>query len=406
MDAMTVLSRDLMERTQKINTTGEAVALLLGYEHFRTLGDVLRRFVPDPDIKKRLAAGLQLWFPEDKPDSIDRKVRNWLNGKTLSVSKRDAYIICRILNLSLEQSDEFLGYAAGECIHWREPEDIVWCYSILHNLSPAQTGMLMERAKTAVSPEGIAAGQVSDSYTAEIHEKLDSVLYLDENALLDFLKEEKNRLGNFHNTAYRLFTQYMDLLKKGYSDEGVEALFKEMTQKEKKKALIPADGDIGPHKAERITVRDILETYLYRKLIPVQSRGSAKAADAFSPIQRSIRQNWPDEFSLSKMEARKQDVTRKALILLFLATDGTDSDYSDDYEDYEDFEDFESPDDAFQSIYTRLNMMLAGCGFPQLDPRNPFDWIIFFAISSGDLWESDARLQELLGRLYDSIPTV
>ena len=405
METMTVLSRDMFERTLKINTADEAVGILLGYGHFRTLGDVLRRFVPEPDIKKRLVAGLQLWFPGDKADSIDRKVRNWLNGKTLSVSKQDAYIISRILSLSLEQTDEFLGYAAGEGIHWRNPEDLVWCYSILHSLSPARTEHLMERAKAAVSPDGNPGKQASDSYTADIREKLQPVLYRDEDALLDFLKEESRRLGNLHNTAYHLFTQYMDLLKKGYSDDGVEALFKEMTREEKKKAQIPVDGDIGPHKAEPITVRDILETYLYRKLIPVQARGSARAADTFSPIQRSIRQNWPDEFSLSKMEARKQDVSRKALILLFLATDGTDSDYSDGYEDpedYEDYEDLASPDEEFLSIYTRLNLMLTGCGFPRLDPRNPFDWIILFAISSGDLWESDGRLQELLGKLYDT----
>lgn len=402
METMTLLSRDLLERTRKINTPAEAVTVLLGYEHFRTLGDVLRRFAPDPDVKKRLAVGLQIWFPDDKPESIDRKVRNWLNGKTLSVSKQDAYIIGRILNLSLEQADEFLMYAAGESIHWRDPEDIVWCYSILHGTSPVRTRLLMEQAKAVAQPGSKPAKQASDSYTAEIYEKLQPVLYLDENALLDFLKAEGSRLGTFHNTAYRLFTQYMELLKKGYSDDGVEALFKEMTREEKKKAQIPVDGDIGPHKAERITVRDILETYLYRKLIPVQARGSTKAADAFSPIQRNIRQNWPDEFSLSKMESRKQDISRKALILLFLATDGTDSDYSDDYEDFEGDEDFESPDDQFLSIYTRLNMMLASCGFPQLDPRNPFDWMILFAISSGDLWESDARLQELLSRLYDS----
>lgn len=395
METMTVLTRDMFEWTQKAASVNEAVNLLLRYQHFRTLGDVLRSFSPDEDLKQRLAGGLKIWFPEDKPDSIDRKVRNWLNGKTQSVSKKDAYVISRILSLSLEQTDAFLKYAAGEGIHWRNPEDIVWCYTIIHDRNPDQTKALLERAG-AVCSEQKSRKESPAGYTAEVHEKLQPVLYSGEDTLLAFLKEEQAQLGTFHNTAYQLFSQYMDLLLKGYSEDGIEALFQEMTREEKKKAQIPVDGDIGPHKAEPITVRDILETYLYRKLVPVQVRGSAKAADAFSPIQRSIRQNWPDEFSLSKMEARKQDVSRKALILLFLATDGTDSDYSDDYED------FESGDDAFLSVYTRMNMMLTGCGFPQLDPRNPFDWIILFSISSGDLWESDARLQEILRTLYDA----
>ena len=88
-------------------------------------------------------------------------------------------------------------------------------------------------------------------------------------------------------------------------------------------------------------------------------------------------------------------MSRKTLILLFLATDGTDS-------DFDEFDEPESADDAFLSLYTRLDAMLNACGFPQLDPRNPFDWVILFCIASGDLWESDARLQEFLEKMYPS----
>lgn len=396
METMTVLTKEIFQKTRTASSVAEAVDLLLNYEHFRTLGDVLRKFSPAPDLKQRLVAGLQVWFPEDKAASIDRKVRNWLNGKTLSVSKQDAYVVSRILRLTLEETNSFLSYAVGESIHWRSPEEIVWCYSIAQDLSPEQTRCLLERAKTVVSFEGKPGSSTGNAYTAEVFDKLQPVFSQDEDALLAFLKEEQHRLGTYHNTAYRLFSQYMDLLKKGYSDDGVEALFKEMNREEKKKAQIPVDGDIGLHKSELITVRDILETYMYRKLIPVQVRGSTAAAEAFSPIQRSIRQNWPDEFSLSKMEARKQDISRKTLILLFLATDGTDSDFSEEADEDE----LETPDDLFLSIFIRLNMMLVSCGFPQLDPRSPFDWIVLFSITSGDLWESDARLQEILNSIF------
>ena len=97
------------------------------------------------------------------------------------------------------------------------------------------------------------------------------------------------------------------------------------------------------------------------------------------------------------MLQRKQDISRKALILLFLATDGTDS-------DFDEFDEPEASDDVFLSLYTRLNAMLTACGFPQLDPRSPFDWVILFCISSGDLWISDERLQEILLKIYSSIP--
>lgn len=402
MEPMTVFTRDMFELTQQINTVEDALETLLSYEHFRTLGDVLRRFTSDPDIKKRLVAGLSAWFPDDKLDSIDRKVRNWLNGKTQSLSKQDAYVVSHILGLSLEKSDEFLKYATGEGIHWRNAEDIVWCYSLIHNMPPEQTKSLLQQADDIAAISG-AVKDASDSYTAEVFEKLSPVLHLDENALLTFLTNEQHRLGSFHNTAYHLFQQYMDLLKKGFSDHDIEANFKEMNREEKKKADIRVDGDVGLHQAEPITVREILEIYMYRKLVPVQGRGSKKATDAFSSVQRSIRQNWPDEFSLSKMESRKADISRKALILLFLATDGTDSDYSDEYDTYDEYSEDDgemSKDEVFLSLYIRLNTMLNACGFPQLDPRNPFDWTILFCISSGDLWESDERLQSILTAMF------
>ena len=151
MDSMTVLTREMFEQTQTIETIDEAVDLLLNYEHFRTLGDVLRQFSGAPDLKASLVAGLQHWNQEDKPDSIDRKVRNWLNGKTQSISKQDAFVISRIMHLTLEQTEEFLKYAAGEGIHWRNPEDIVWGYAIIHDRSLSQTKVLLEHAGASLA---------------------------------------------------------------------------------------------------------------------------------------------------------------------------------------------------------------------------------------------------------------
>lgn len=394
MDTMTVLSKEMYEQVHQLNTVAEAVELLLRYGHFRTLGDILTKFHDGSDIRKILSAGLQLWFPESKPDANDRKIRNWLGGKTQSVSKEDAFVISRILELTLDQTDDFLKYACGEGIHWRNPEDIVWCYAIVHGLDPDQTEQLRQRANAAVASSGKGASD-ADSYTAEVRDAIVPSLHQGEDALLAFLKNEHTRLGTLHNTAYLLFTQYMDLLKRGWSECGMEFLFDDMTRQEKKKAADAADGDIGPHKSESLTVRDILETYLYRKCVPVQARGKAQTPEVFSAIQKSVRQNWPDEAALSRMEARKLDVSRKALILLFLATDGTDS-------EYEEYDSPESPDDVFDSLYTRMNTMLTECGFPQLDPRNPFDWIILFCIACGDFWEIDGRLESILTQMYPS----
>ena len=72
------------------------------------------------------------------------------------------------------------------------------------------------------------------------------------------------------------------------------------------------------------------------------------------------------------MKQREIDVTRKVLILLFLATDGEESEYAEQEE--------MDADEAFESMETRLNLMLADCGFAQLDSRTPFDWMVLYCM--------------------------
>lgn len=155
-------------------------------------------------------------------------------------------------------------------------------------------------------------------------------------------------------------------------------------------------GDTKLYKPDHMTVRDVLETYLYRSLVPGTEKENAKKTDAFFAIRNSIRQNWPDEYTFSKMKNQKIDVSRKALILLFLATDGSNS----VYENLEDDEEAYTQEEAFEDIYTRLNLMLTSCGFAKLDPRSAFDWMVLFCISSGDLWESDERIQNMLIEMF------
>ena len=88
------------------------------------------------------------------------------------------------------------------------------------------------------------------------------------------------------------------------------------------------------------------------------------------------------------------------LSLIFLILDRTPKSEYDEDEEFEEYEEDYTRDDAFQDLYTRLNLMLNACGFLQLDPRSAFDWMILFCISSGDLWDSDARIQEMLTQMF------
>ena len=118
-------------------------------------------------------------------------------------------------------------------------------------------------------------------------------------------------------------------------------------------------------------------------------------APLLSALQRDIQQNWPDEFALSRMLHRKTDITRKALILLFLATDGASA-ASEGYD--EDF--WEDEDEDFESRYTRLNAMLCDCGFSPLDSRSPFDWMVIYCMCIEESMFIDTEIENFLNAIF------
>lgn len=433
---MTILSKEMFESALHIASVEDAINVLMHYRNFRTLKDILLSFGSGEDIRAILVDGLLSWQPKISRESVERKVRNWLNGKTTSIHKQDAFVLSRILKLSLERTNEFLKMASGEGIHWRNPEDIVWCYAIVRDLEPAQILRLLGRVRAIGETPKVASHK---SYTQEVHEQLQNVLDQDEDSLIAVLKAEWSRFGTFHNTAHHLFTQYSELLKKGYRESDKSYMYApkeedddklnslsdknlkkwkedhaELVETARREAEAVGEPFLPDQSRYQLTLEDtagtpeimtpeeisdekMLEDYLYRKLIPV---GNQEEVDPIrETLRRAIRQNWPDTTSLSRMRKRQIDIPRKALILLFLATDGNDSEFeSMEYGDFE--EAGYAAEDSFLDIYTRLNLMLTSCGFLKLDPRSAFDWIVLFCISTGDLWDSDERIQGILLEMF------
>lgn len=367
MQNMTEISRQMYADATSPISVADAAALLHKYGQFRTLGDILRAFSGCDSPKEMLVDGLMSNTPSANRDSLDKKVRNWLNGRTYSISKQDAFEVSRIFRLDLDQTDAFLKQVTGEGIHWRDPEEIVWGYSIVNELSYAQTQALLDRVAALQKRTKKAPQPTPDGFTAEVKEKILPLIYRPEEELLAYLTQARNTLGAFHNTAHQLFMQYLRLLESGGA------------------------GDEG-----KMSAQEILESYLYRQLVPVAKRKEAKEKNAFSGVQRSIRMSWPDEATLSKMKSRELDVSRKVLILLFLATDGSES----EFEELDEDEDILTRDEIFLNIYTRINRMLQACGFQLLDPRSPFDWLVLYCICVDDLWDVDRRLRDMLLAIF------
>lgn len=341
--------------------------------YLRTAAETLAKYcgVPPEDsarLRKKVTELLLESDPAAKKDSVDRKVRTWINDRILFISRKSALQIAFALHLPVKDTEEMLWRLCGEGFHWRNPEDIVWTFALDRSMSYTEACALSSRmAPVYKLPENLPADQEIMTETIRLQ-----VARLQTEAELEaFLKEFAPRLGSLHNTAYRLFTDFMELLKSPEMDD-----------------LLPGE--------KSMTAGEIVTTYLYNHLIPRMKKenGTRQAGEAAlkDAIQRDIQQNWPDEYALARMSTRETDVTRKVLILLFLACDGGETSYGE-YSD-------EETEDLFEDTYARLSSMLADCGFAPLDSRIPFDWMVLYCLVADDMTDIDENILNFLTEIF------
>ena len=389
--------------TVNMHSVEEAVDFLEHHLITRNVRSILEKFSGGRDLKalqKLLVDDLLTDDPEQNRGSVERRVRGWLSPNNVhTIRKQDAIEIAFILQLELEEADELLALISEEKFHWRNMDEIIFIYGLIHKLSyracmeirnQPEIQEVLQKVSDYLPDDRLE----EDCYTEFIQKEVCKLGTPQE--LTRYLCENYRRLGAFHNTAFDMFREM--LLKLSASDPFDET-------------FLPPDEE---ELAGKYTIRDILSEYLYKNIVltarqmAVLSKKKAKQDDmlkklpeekqyTLSIIQKKIADSWPDEFMLSRMKNRKTDVTRKTLILLFLATDGDYSSY--DYEDEED-----EQEDVFEDILERLDDMLFFCGYASLDPRNPFDWLILYCIYVQDLFDIDPRMKELLSTLFGIDP--
>lgn len=380
---MTQLSKSIYnEAASGEMTVQEAIAFLEQQEKIRTLKEKLEKFYQGNNLRRTLVEGLMHNHPNMEKESIERRVRGWLNDSSRSVRKSDAIEICFILKLSVEEADQLVALISEEVLHWRNPDEIVFIFALKQGLDycealelNSQMSKLLEKVKEDKNPP-------ENSFTPIIRTEISALNTKEE--LADYLKQAVPRLGRCHNNAYKLFTEMMDILEHPRFYETIEQA--ELFDR------------------ERLTIRDILKEYFYesnvlyaKRIVRESKKKDSKLKEeekrVFSAIQEKVSASWPDETALSKMKSRKTDVTRKVLILLFLATDqGMDMG--------EDVDDEPTEDEVFEDLYERLNDMLILCGFQTLDPRNPFDWLILYCICVQDMFDVDIRMREIFREMF------
>lgn len=396
---MTWLSQtSFTSATSEMLTIDDAITFLENELKTRSLRSKLEKFSKGKDLRTILISGLLENHKDANRESVERRVRGWLNTENVhSIKKADAIEIAFILGLSLTEADEFVALVSGEKLHWRNADEIVFIFALNNGLSyveaEALTVTLQEELKKGKDQKDIA----ENSFTSVMRSEISALNTVEE--LKAYVEEAAERIGHCHNKAYQMFTEMMSQL-----ETPVEKIEENL---------------FGEEYKEHLTIRDILREYfyqnnvLYAKKRAVKDKKKVKAGKitkeeqyVLDKIQKDIVDGWPDETALSKMKSRKLDVTRKVLILLFLATDkGMEGKEDDNYNDYNDYSDYDddyelTEESVFEDLLHGLNNMLSLCGFSEIDPRNPFDWVILYCICTGDLWEMDARMKDMFLAMF------
>lgn len=387
---MTVVSEQIYNQAlSKSLTASEAVDFLEKEAKMRTLREKLEKFSHGQELRTTLVQGLMQNHPNSSRDAVERRVRGWLNNpKNQTLRKNDAIELCFILGLSVEEADAFVALISEEGLHWRNPDEIVYIFALKQGMDYSEARKLNGEMAEILSGVAESRTPAEDSFTPIIRSEVAALCTREE--LVDYLTGAVSRLGRYHNNAYKLFMDMLQVLEhpKLYETEESAGLFEQ----------------------ENLTIRDVLREYLYERNVLYAKglvRASKKKNDPlseeekliFTVIQEEVSSSWPDETTISKMKSRKMDVTRKVLILLYLATDQEPVE-----EDEEDMEFVLSKEDLFEQRYQCLNDMLLQCGFMPLDPRSPFDWLILYCICAGDMFDADVRMRTVFKEMFGERP--
>ena len=337
--------------TQENLSAREAVAFLRSGMQVRSFRDVLRQVCGTDQVEQQLTLAL-CQLSDAQPDSVRRKVWNWMNGRTLPTEREEVLRICFALELPLEQADRMLTLLTDQGIHYRNLWEVVCAYCLRQGLPYGETKRLMEQLRPSGSRErGYPATQA-------IRQDFQSVR--GEEDLFSFVARHRESLGTHHNTAYRYFCTMLALLT-GEALEGEQTYSMEYVADEYLRLNVPKEKKTG----------------------------------RYTDVQKLVKKNWPSPRSIKAMKSRAEDVDRKTLLLLYLVTEGT---WGDEYDELD--EAYIQPEEILVAHCHRMNKMLMECGMRRIDPRSVFDYLLLYCLLPEDDMAMSQRMSALAAELF------
>lgn len=342
-------------------TPSEMIAFLEDGALYRTFPDVLTEVYPHADLAPRLSRGLAK-LSGSELSGIQRKVRNWMNGSNTPQNREQLFEIAFVLGLSEGAANRLLASASDCGIHYRNPQELVYAYALRTGLSWADAQALLARMKPlyedgmrdgqAARAALMASGDTTGSPVIYTRQLRDDFAHVDtEDDLRSFFTLYATQFGEIHETAYEKFMELLGYLQDPEGGEGYQS------------------------------IGHIVDEYM-RMNVP-----DTKRVAKLSYLQKVIKKNWPTETMITRMKNRTIDVSRKVLLLLFLITE--DFEYNPAYADDDDesnrdiyYEDLieDDPEERLEIRLNQINLFLEHYGMNLLDPGNPFDCLVLYAL--------------------------
>lgn len=358
---LTTQSAEAYDRLRSGEMTPAMAAeyLKAGQIVLRGFMETLRELYPGPDLAQRLLNEFQADLPEANPDSLSRKIRNWLTGQNRPASREDVFHIAFALELGETGANRLLGLCTEYGIHYREMREVVYAWFLRAGRRYREARAFFDALPPVPQPDALPP-DLGSRLTQELHGLFQRVQT--EEGLRDFCLENLERFGALHLRAYAYFQKYMDLL------------------------VHPAAVDGG--KEPDYSMEAVMEQYLSLHMPSQRSRRN------WSVVQKLIKHNWPNATALKNIRLRKEDVPRKLLLLLYVITENvTDGAYSELDEDYI------TAQEWLEDHWWSLNAILTDCGMPLLDLRNATDWLVLYAITAQDEPMSE-RMEQVIEHMF------
>lgn len=328
----------------------------------RSLGSTLQEMCPGIDLQSRLVSAFLTDSSGVRADAMSRKIHNWLSGQNMPKSREDVFHIAFTLSLSESQTNYLLGICTDYGIHYREGRDLVYAWFLRRGGSYREA-----RAFFATLPPIPHMTETPDGSNSHLTHDLqhDALQIQTPEELHAYYISHLNQLGILHMRAFSYVQGYLDQLIHPTSI---------------------LDGIAEPD----YSIEAVMEKYFSMQM------PSGKKRSGYTMVQKLVKQDWPNATSLKNIRNYKEDVPRKLILLLYVVTENV---MGDSYREMD--EDYISLDERVEDHWWTLNAILADCGMSRLDPRNPTDWMMLYAITAEDEPMSE-RLEKMIACLFDN----